>query len=78
MRLQASDSDLGDKIIYAIVSNQLEGKLSNFNPTSDAVTYTSSPGYTGSDSFTFKAVDTSQASSNIAAVSISVVSNSSL
>lgn len=54
-------------IAYSIVSNPTHGTLSGTPPT---VTYAPNAGYTGSDSFTFKANNGSD--SNVATVSITV------
>jgi len=65
--LTASDVD-GDTLTYIVVSNPAHGTLSG---TAPALTYTPDTGYNGTDSFTFKAND-STADSNIATVSITV------
>ena len=65
--LSATDAD-GDSLTYSIVAQPQNGTLTGTAPN---VTYTPNPGYTGSDSFTFKAND-GQADSNTATVTISV------
>lgn len=65
--LTATDSD-GDGLTYTIVSEPSNGALSG---TAPSVTYTPSTGFTGNDSFTFRANDGTD-SSNIATVSITV------
>lgn len=65
--LTATDPD-GDALTYAIVADPSHGSLSGTPPV---VTYTPNAGYTGPDSFTFKAND-GQLDSNIATVSITV------
>jgi hypothetical protein len=65
--LTASDDD-GDPLEYIVVTNPANGTLSGTAPN---LTYTPNPGYTGPDSFTFKAND-STADSNVATVTITV------
>ncbi len=65
--LKASDAD-EDPLTYEIVENPAHGTLSGTAPD---VTYTSDAGYTGDDSFTFRAFDGTYYS-NIATVSIIV------
>jgi hypothetical protein len=72
IQLQAADPDPGDRIIYVILPNVQKGTLTNFNSASGAVTYTPRSGYTGSDSFNYLAIDSSQARSNVAKISISI------
>src|SRR5689334_2068852 len=72
IQLKATDPDPGDKIAYAIVSNVQKGKLSNFNTATGTVTYTPNSGYTGQDSFNFRAFDTSLAPSNLATLTITI------
>ena len=67
--LTASDLD-GDPLIYSVVTSPSNGSLSGTAPN---LTYTPNTGFSGSDSFTFKAND-GQADSNVATVSITVVS----
>ncbi len=66
--LTGSDPD-GDAITFAIVSAPANGTLTGTAPN---LTYTSDPGFTGTDSFTFKAND-GQVDSNVATVTITVV-----
>lgn len=70
--LTASDSD-SDKLTYSIVNQPSHGTLTGTPPS---VTYKPASGYTGSDSFTFKAND-GKADSNTATISISTSSTSS-
>ena len=65
--LSATDAD-GDSLTYRIVSQPQGGTLTGTAPN---VTYTPDPGYTGSDTFTFRAND-GNLNSNTATVSISV------
>src|SRR5262249_20393045 len=65
--LTASD-DNGDKLTYMIVSNPAHGQLNGAPPN---LAYLPNPGFTGDDSFTFKASD-GQVDSNIATVHLHV------
>jgi hypothetical protein len=67
--LTASDAD-ADALIYSVVDGPTNGLLSGTAPN---VTYTPNAGYIGADSLTFRAND-GQADSNLATVTISVVS----
>ena len=67
--LVATDAD-GDALTYQIVAEPAHGALSGTPPN---VTYTPAAGYSGSDSFTFKAND-GMADSNVATISILVAS----
>jgi sugar lactone lactonase YvrE len=68
--LVATDAD-GDPLTYQVVAQPAHGTL---NGTPPSVTYTPSVGYSGSDSFTFKAND-GKIDSNVATVSITVVNH---
>jgi cyclophilin family peptidyl-prolyl cis-trans isomerase len=63
---------------YAILSTPAHGTISNFDPATGTVTYTPTPGFTGTDSFTYVAYSNqpntavSTASSNPATVTITV------
>jgi hypothetical protein len=65
--LSATDTD-NDLLTYTVVRQPAHGTLSG---TAPRLTYTPNNGYTGNDSFTFKAND-GQADSNIATVTIQV------
>ena len=65
--LQATDADR-DPLTYEIVDGPLHGTLSGAGPE---LTYTPEPGYTGSDSFTFRAFD-GREYGNTATVTIAV------
>lgn len=65
--LTASDAD-GDPLTYTF-TNPVNGQLSGTAPN---LTYTPNAGFSGSDSFTFKATD-GKADSNIATVTITVI-----
>jgi hypothetical protein len=65
--LQASDVD-GDPLTYSVVTSPSNGSLSGTAPD---LSYTPNLGFSGSDSFTFKAMD-ALAESNVATVSITV------
>nr|AFI78505.1 serine proteinase precursor protein [uncultured bacterium ws156A7] len=68
--LTASDVD-GDSLGYSVVTSPTNGSLSGTAPN---LTYTPNTGYTGPDSFTFKAND-GTVDSNEATVSITVAEN---
>jgi len=65
--LAATDPE-GDTLTYGVVANPSHGSLSGTAPN---LTYTPDSGYTGPDSFTFKAND-GQSDSNVATVGITV------
>jgi hypothetical protein len=65
--LTATDAD-GDVLTFTVVANPTHGALSGTAPT---LTYTPAPGYTGLDSFAFKAND-GAADSNTATIVIEV------
>jgi clumping factor B len=54
------------------VSNPLHGTLSEINQNTGVVTYTSKPGFVGTDKFTFKVNDGTVDSSNVGTVRIQV------
>ena len=66
--LEASDVD-GDPLAYALESQPANGGLTGTPPN---LTYTPNPGFSGSDSFSFKATDDKLIDSNVATVSITV------
>ena len=66
--LFATDAN-GDRLSYVVVSEPAHGTLSGLAPS---FLYTPSPGYTGSDAFTWKAND-GRTNSNVATASISIV-----
>jgi Big-like domain-containing protein len=66
--LHATDADAGDSLTYSIVGGPAHGTLSGSGASR---TYTPAAGYSGPDSFTFKAND-GQVDSNTATVSITV------
>jgi PKD repeat protein len=68
IRLAATDVD-GDALSFAIVTGPGQGTLSGTPPD---VVYTPATGYTGPDSFTFRAHD-GQVESNLATVALSIV-----
>ena len=71
--LSGTDVDEGDVLSFAVASNPSHGVLST--DASGNLIYTSNPGYSGPDSFTFTASD-GALSSDPATVSINVVFNS--
>jgi len=72
--LSASDSD-GDSLTFSIVSQPSHGSVSITNTSTGAFTYTPNSGYTGSDSFTFKATDSAGNASNTATESVTISSS---
>jgi len=68
--LSATDAD-NDILTYFIATNPSHGVLSNFDSSTGQVTYTPDFGFSGLDSFTFKANDGTR-DSNIAMVLITV------
>ncbi|MBU1616476.1 MAG: cadherin-like domain-containing protein [Candidatus Margulisbacteria bacterium] len=68
VNFSASDPD-GNPLTYSIVSNPTHGSLGTVSGSQ--VTYTPTTGYTGSDSFTYRAND-GTAYSNVATVNITV------
>ena len=67
IRLSGSDPD-GDELTYSVVTNPAHGTLSGTAPN---LTYVPAAGYTGGDSFTFKAND-GDLDSNMATISMTV------
>ena len=61
---------LRDVLKFSVVDNPQHGTLTN--PTSNSVTYTPNTGFSGTDSFTYKATDGQGVNSNIATVTITV------
>ncbi|QSQ17707.1 kelch repeat-containing protein [Myxococcus landrumensis] len=66
--LEATDVEVGDPLGYVIVTPPTHGTLSGTPP---AVTYTPNAGYSGPDSFTYRARDCGR-DSNVSTVSINV------
>jgi hypothetical protein len=71
--LTASDAN-GDPLTYIIVASPTHGTLTGTAPN---LTYTPAAGYTGADSFTFKAND-GKVDSNVATVSSTVVDGTAI
>jgi hypothetical protein len=71
--LTASDAN-GDPLTYTIVTSPMHGTLTGMAPN---LTYTPATGYTGADSFTFKAND-GKVDSNVATVSSTVVDSTAI
>ncbi len=69
IKLDAFDAD-GDTINYVIVSNPSHGTLSGTVPS---LTYTPANNFSGTDTFSYKAVDSQGAASNVATVTIKVI-----
>jgi hypothetical protein len=69
--LSANDSG-NNPLTFSIKSDPSHGKITDFSSENGAVTYAPSPGYVGTDSFSFQVTDNHNQSSNIAQVSITV------
>ena len=69
--LSASDTD-GDALTIAILTAPAHGTATVTNASTGAFTYTPASGYTGSDSFTFRATDSAGNVSNTATESVTV------
>jgi hypothetical protein len=71
LTLSCSDQDSGDTITYEVLSQPSHGRL---GPVDQAghISYTPDTGYSGSDSFTFKATDNHGVDSNIGTLTLSV------
>lgn len=70
-QLTASDADAGQSLTYTIVTQPSHGAVTISDASTGAFTYTPSLGYSGSDSFTFKAND-GYLDSNTATESITI------
>lgn len=68
--LTATDAD-GDPLTFSIVNDPKHGSVSLDDASTGTYTYSPDDGYSGGDSFTFKAND-GQADSNVATISITV------
>ncbi|MDR3386589.1 MAG: Ig-like domain-containing protein, partial [Rudaea sp.] len=62
---------VGGTFVFAIVTNPVNGSITNFDPNSGTLTYTPNVGFSGPDSFTFTATN-SVGTSQPAMVSIAV------
>ncbi|MCB1647631.1 MAG: tandem-95 repeat protein, partial [Pseudomonadales bacterium] len=70
LNLFSNDTDIdGTLSSYNLISNPANGSISTSGST---LTYTPNDGYTGSDSFTYQAVDNESGASNTSAVSITI------
>ena len=69
--LKATDEDEGDTLTYEIVSQDLNGTV-DLNETSGIFIYSPAEGYTGTDSFMFKAKDEHNATSEEKKITIVV------
>ena len=72
--LGAIDNDTGDSLSAEIVTPPQpdHGSLGQIDQNTGNVTFTPAAGFSGNDSFTFKVIDSHQAESNVATVSITV------
>jgi K319-like protein/Big-like domain-containing protein/NHL repeat-containing protein/6-bladed beta-propeller protein len=69
--LEGRDPD-GEKVTFFIVNNTMHGNLTHFDSSTGSLTYVPTPGFVGTDSFTFKASDGKLNSTNSAQVIIIV------
>ena len=69
--LTATDED-GDTLSFAILGPPARGTLSALDAETGNVTYTPTPGWKGTDRFTFKAVDATGLNSNRGAITVEV------
>jgi len=67
--LLGSDVDAGNTLTYEIVANSTNGSVSI---SGDTAIYVPATDYTGSDNFTYKAIDNDSLESNISTVSIDI------
>jgi hypothetical protein len=72
LTLDCSDPDVGDTLTYEIVANPSHGDLTGTAPN---LTYTPDSGYTGADSFTYRAKDNTDRYSDTVTASITVSVN---
>ena len=72
--LGAIDNDTGDSLTAEIVTppQPNSGSLGQIDQNTGNVTFTPAAGFSGNDSFTFKVIDSHQAESNVATISIAV------
>src|SRR5207237_3394754 len=66
--LTGTDPIPGDTLKFSVVANPTHGTLTN--PTSNSVTYTPNAGFSGTDSFTYKATAKQGLSRKVATVAI--------
>lgn len=71
VQLSCTDTD-GQVSRYAIEDQTTNGMLSDLDPVTGTVTYTPNTGFSGADSFTFKAADDDGAESNTASATLTV------
>ena len=67
-----ADDDDGDPLTFTVLTQPLHGDLTDCSDTSGYCNYTSDPGFTGADSFTYRAND-GTTDSNTATVHLTVV-----
>jgi PKD repeat protein len=70
--LACSDPDPGDGLARAIVSGPAHGSLGPIDQAAGTVAYTPAPGFSGTDSFTFRATDSHGATSATAIATVYV------
>jgi hypothetical protein len=70
--LTGTDPISGDVLKFSVIGLPQHGTVTTGTTTSNSVTYTPNTGFTGTDSFTYKAIDSLGADSNIATVTITV------
>jgi hypothetical protein len=70
--LTANDPDLNDNLNALLVSKPSHGTLGNIDQNTGNITYTSNPGFTGTDKFTYKVNDGKTDSNSVGTISITV------
>jgi hypothetical protein len=69
--LRAEDKD-NDQLKFDITADPVQGTLTNFDGEKGTATYVPQQGYSGSDQFSFRAIDDKGSESNVAQVDITV------
>lgn len=71
IKLTATDED-GEPVTFAVLAPPAHGTLTQFDAEAGTVIYTPARGYSGTDSFTFKAADSTGLNSNRGKVTVGV------
>jgi cyclophilin family peptidyl-prolyl cis-trans isomerase len=62
-------------LTFALLSQPKDGTISNFNPTTGALTYTSNAGFAGTDTFTYQTTDVGAPTPNLTSAPATVTIN---